>query len=324
LVVVEKSPHESFPAELEAKIKKRRPIIFWPKGLSLPLDVFTPRDKTASRSRFGLPTDRTIILLAGAGANDPPAKLEPMLSALEPLTSRDLLFVSIGRFDNSPTDQTLRIWNLNETMDDSDRAAAIGAADIVLDSGSGAASLEAAACGRPSIGFGSPNTIMHGLSGLISADSQAMTSHLRTLAEDSVLRNRMGAWARIWVENEFSPAAEYHRLFLRLDEAGLIEQLRLPPKISFQRDGFESPPVPTPGRATIADPVLSSQIAALKAERDSLQATVQGVTETRLWRMVAVVYPMYQRVLGSRGMPKFVRNGIQKMGNWIAARPKNA
>jgi ADP-heptose:LPS heptosyltransferase len=323
LIIVEErgEPRED---DVEKSLANRWPIIRWPGSLSVPLDIFAPQDKSASRKRFGLPPECTIVLLAGSASNDPPAKLAPFVADLEPLVSDNLLIVSIGRFDIAPQKQSVRIWNLGESTDAQDRASAYCAADIVLDASSGIASLEAAACGIPSVRLEHAATLSHETSGFIATDSAAATSYLRQLIEDSALQNRMGIWAHIWAENEFSPASEFHKLFLRLDAAGLIDRLNLPPKISFQREIIELPEIRIPELGAVVDPALTSLLAALQAERDSLRQTIDGVTQTRLWRMVAVIYPKYQRILGSRGVPRFVRNGVQKLGNWFANRPKKA
>jgi hypothetical protein len=74
----------------------------------------------------------------------------------------------------------------------------------------------------------------------------ALANAIRRLYMDANLRARMGAWGRLYVENEWSPEAAYYHLFLAWRELGLLEKWGMGPKIN-----FHGQPEPTSKPTTI-------------------------------------------------------------------------
>ena len=320
-----------------------------PRVISLrngvPTEIFKPRDKTMCRELLGLPQDRFIVLFSASHLSDRRKGLHHLMEALAELGLPDLLAVCIGHFDQPPEARGFEIRSMGFVGDPLSLARLYSAADLFVGPSLmetfGQVFVESAACGTPSIGYadagGVAEAVSDGLSGCLASptDSRSLAKCIAALHDDPKLRQHMSRWGRLWVENEFSYQAVYQRWFAEARRVGLIDELGIPPKVKFFSTSVAPPqvkylePVAAAPSAPAPQPVfaggedfttLQSRIASLEAERDSLRMSYYGVTQTRLWRMVAWAYRYYQQIMNSRFVPGFVRRGIAAMAGWLSHR----
>ncbi|MEX2220088.1 MAG: glycosyltransferase [Phycisphaerales bacterium] len=195
------------------------------------LDTFRPRDKGACRDVLGLPRDRFIIMTSASSVSDPRKGLAHLARAMDLLRLDDALVAAVGWFADgeSPPIPGMRAMGY---MQDAQRLAMLyAAADLFvgpsLEEAFGQVYIEAAACGTPSVGYpvgGKPEAILDGLSGRLArgATSEALAEAIDELYRQPALRDDMGRWGRLWVENEFSMHASYHRLLTVMKAQGLV------------------------------------------------------------------------------------------------------
>jgi glycosyltransferase involved in cell wall biosynthesis len=205
------------------------------------LGVFRPRGRNACRDMLGLPRDRFVILTAAASLEDRRKGVPLLAEALRLLGLRDVLVVGVGyvRPGAAPPISGMRIVG---HVDRPARLAALfSAADLFVapstEEALGQVFVEAAACGTPSIGFdvgGVPEALSHGVSGLLAEriDAPALAHAIETLFADPALREDMGRWARLWVENEWSFSAAWSRFAAVLRESGVGDRIGLARKTS--------------------------------------------------------------------------------------------
>jgi hypothetical protein len=110
-----------------------------------------------------------------------------------------------------------------------------------------------------------------------------------------------------------------------------MQKLAYVPRISSLYDNMLQRPItylqtggqrligPTPTKATYLQ--LQNHLASVENERDSLRQTLHVVTQTRMWRLLSVLYPAYQKIINNAAIPRFLRSGLVKTGNWLARRP---
>ncbi len=218
-----------------------------------PLDIFYPREQRLCRELFDLPQDRFIILASGTTVSDPRKGIKHLAAALHRLQLPDVLVVAIGHLqkDQPPPIPGLRTLGY---IDDPRRLAMLySAVDLFvgpsLEEAFGQVFIEAAACGTPSVGYpvgGVPEAVVDGLTGRVAAavHPDALAEAIEELYRHPDWRRQLGGWARLYVENEYSLAAAYHRLFTELTRLGVRDQLGLAPKIAL----LPEPPVVGPAK----------------------------------------------------------------------------
>lgn len=204
------------------------------------LDTFRPRDKGDCRDMLGLPRDRFIIMSSGSSVSDPRKGIAHLAEALRVLDLEDMLVVSVGWFSPGETPPIPGMRAMGYMKDPQQLAALYAAADLFvgpsLEEAFGQVYIEAAACGTPSVGYpvgGKPEAILDGLSGRL-AESVNPASLARAIGElygNPALRTNMGTWGRLWVENEWSMHASYHRLLATMRSQGIADRLKLGTKI---------------------------------------------------------------------------------------------
>lgn len=210
--------------------------------LSFPLDVFQPLDKNTCRRMLGLPEDRFIVMMSG-DVGDKRKRAQMAFDALKELFFDNLTVIATGW---TPPDAQLwlkdvrRVGHIREAEK---LAQYYAAADLYISPSSGETFgqvfLEAIACGTPTIGFansGIREAVREGVTGMLSVEETvpALANAIRKLYGNAELRDKIAAWGRIYVENEWSPEAAYYHLFLAWRELGLLKEWGMPPKISFQ------------------------------------------------------------------------------------------
>lgn len=216
------------------------------------LDVFRPRPKSVCREALGLPRDAFIIMSSASSLADSRKGLAHLAQALELLKLPDTLVVSPGWAapDQAPPIPGMRAMGY---MKDPQRLARLySAADLFvgpsLEEAFGQVFIEAAACGTPSVGYpvgGKPEAILDGVSGRLadSVSPASLADAIEELYGDPALRANMSRWGRIWAENQWSMAASAHRIFTVLRRQGLVDSLRLAPRLNLVN---EPRPVPEP------------------------------------------------------------------------------
>jgi hypothetical protein len=307
----------------------------------LPVDLFKPQDRTMCRNLLGLPQDRFVILvsphLPGSGAGH---GIKHLLTALETLKLPDLVVVFMGEAPAGAAGRGFETQTMEPKLEPEQLAMFYSAADLVvcpsvIDTFAQVL-VEAAACGTPSLGLASPGVneaMTDGISGRIcSPEAGAVAKTIGAIYNDPQLCRDLSTWGRIWVENEFSLRTAYHKLFARLNELGWMQKLAYVPRISFLYDNMLQRPItylqtggqrlvgPTPTKATYLQ--LQNHLTSVENERDALRQTLHVVTQTRMWRVLSVLYPAYQRIINNSAIPKFLRRGLIRTGNWLARRPE--
>lgn len=239
-----------FVAEEAGRVLAADPRV--PAGATMPeidwirygfeLDVFRPRDRVMCRELLGLPRDAFIILTASASVRDPRKGMEHLAQALARLRLPGVLVAAAGWFgrDEEPPIPGMRAMGY---MEDPVRLAMLySAADLFvgpsLEEAFGQVFVEAAACGTPSVGYpvgGVPEAIADGVSGRVAArvDPEALADAIEELHDDPEAREAMGAWGRLWTENEWSIESAGVRFMRVLRGSRLGERLALGRRTSF-------------------------------------------------------------------------------------------
>lgn len=183
--------------------------------------IWQPMSREEARMRWGGPARGLLALLAAHDLTDRRKGADRLLEALRGLPEshrRKLTLITMGQVRSGDW----REWpggirHLGYLREEADRRAAYSAADFLL-FGSRADNLplvlmEAMACGCPAAAFpvgGVPDLIQDGETGWLAPDDGAAGySHkLREILEHPEQIALMGAAARRWIVNEFSPGAE--------------------------------------------------------------------------------------------------------------------
>jgi glycosyltransferase involved in cell wall biosynthesis len=200
----------------------------------LDLTAFAPRDRIASRSRFGLPTDATILLFGAlTGDGDRRKGLHLMMPALQELVSlapgRRFHLALFGvNAPAQPIKMPLPVSYLGVLSNQDDIAQAYAAADVFvapsLEDNLPNTVIEAASCALPSVAFrigGMPDLIAHRESGYLASpfDPRDLAAGIIWIVEDESRYRAVAAAARDHVERHYSPriiAERYARLYARI------------------------------------------------------------------------------------------------------------
>ena len=195
----------------------RRVVI--PNGLDL--DRFRPADRSASRSRLGLPVDRRLVLFGGIhSTTDPNKGLEPMVAALHHLAARgraaDVAWVVFGAAPNDPHPSVpCASRSVGLVVDESMLVDLYSAADVFvapsLQENLPNTVMEAMACGTPCVAFdagGLPDLIEHQRTGWLARayEPEDLASGIAWVLEDEPRRRALGEHARRKTEAEFELA----------------------------------------------------------------------------------------------------------------------
>src|SRR5581483_4999718 len=194
------------------------------------------------------PEDRFIVLISACSLQDERKGMRHLLKALELLKLPDLLLVTTGHVPESARPGLKEVHALGYINEPARMAQAYGAADVFvgpfLEDSFGQVFLEAAACGRPSIGYpagGVPEAIAHGVSGWLATrtDPPDLADALELLHADPELCADLGRWGRLWVENEWSFASAYYRFHKVLKELGNADLVGSAPDLVFHPETAE-------------------------------------------------------------------------------------
>ena len=215
-----------------------------PIRLGVETDIFRPRDRMTCRDTLGLPRDRFIIMSSASSLDDPRKGLRHLAEALDSLALDDVLVVSVGWTRGGDDPLPIPGMRAMGYMRDRQQLAMLySASDLFvgpsLEEAFGQVFVEAAACGTASIGYpvgGVPQAILDGVSGRVAASvtPAALAEAIDELYHDAALRESMGRWGRLWVENEWSLEASARSMLLALRHSGVADRLGLVPRINFR------------------------------------------------------------------------------------------
>lgn len=212
------------------------------------LDDFRPRDRAMCREMLDLPRDRFIIMTSATSTDDRRKGLSHLAEALQLARLPDVLVIAAGHARGEPPIPGMRM--LGYVQDRRRLAMMYGAADVFvgpsLEEAFGQVFIEAAACGVPSAGYavgGKPEAIIDGMTGRLAREvkPEALTEILTEMYRDAAGRAAMGAWARVWAENEWSMSASYSRLVQVMRQAGVWQKLGLGRRIGLSVHDEEAP-----------------------------------------------------------------------------------
>lgn len=219
-----------------------------PFRLSFPIDVFRPRDRRTCRSRLGLPEDRFIVVLSG-DLYDKRKNTQLALRAVEALELPNVTVISLG-YVMAGESFAIDVRRPGHLNDPDLLAAYYAAADVLVAPSAeetfGQVFIEAAACGTAVVGIrgsGMQEAVVDGVTGILvdEISIEALGAAILELYRRPKLRQDMGDWGRIYVENEWSPEASYYHMFQAWRRLGLLDKLGVQPKIAFQMSPRKAP-----------------------------------------------------------------------------------
>ena len=142
---------------------------------------FKPGDRTDARNALSLPTNKKLLLFAGANTQDPRKGFTYFQEAMRhpDLADTEVMILGKGKAENFK-DMPVKVHFLGKISDASQMVQAYNAADMLivpsLEDNLPNTIMEAMACGTPAIGFGTggiPEMIGHLESGFISTPKSA-------------------------------------------------------------------------------------------------------------------------------------------------------
>ena len=238
--------------------------------LAFPTGAFRPGDRAALRRRLGLPADGVLVMFAAVIADAPGKGFADLAATLRRVARPGVGFVAVGRLDDPAALGLPDLVAVGPIGDEAGLAQWYGACDIYvtasLNETLGQTPVEAGLCGIPTVAYrasGLTTAVIDGVSGiLVPQVPGALADALAKLIDDAPLRRRMGAYARIALENRFSHASAALRFNDVLRAHGLLPaaadgRLRFSPdllgRFAFARDRHpgESGTVPAPSPAPI-------------------------------------------------------------------------
>lgn len=200
----------------ESPLLGRYPVVRIPNGVDI--GTFAPTPKAIARRELGLPEDGTLVLFSGTEARKGGALLalarERLAAAGVPV-----VFVTVGH-DQSGESSRIDALHLGQIADDRKLARIYSAADIFALPARADnlpnTILEAFACGTPAVSFdvgGVRDAVRHLETGYLarSGDVGDLVAGIAALAQDSVLRLRLGGNALALARSEFSLALQGER-----------------------------------------------------------------------------------------------------------------
>lgn len=198
--------------------------------LGFPTGVFKPGDRRALRRTLGLPEHDVLILISAVIVDGPDKGFGDLVACLRSVSRPGLGFVAIGRLDDPARLGLPNLFSPGPVGEESRLAEWYGACDLHVTASRletlGQTAVEAGLCGTPTIAYragGLTTAIIDGVSGRLVEDRPgAMAEAIAELVADAPLRRRLGAFARIALENRFSLASAAMSLDRVFRERGLV------------------------------------------------------------------------------------------------------
>ncbi|MDQ0442272.1 glycosyltransferase [Methylobacterium persicinum] len=205
-----------------------------PVSLAFPTGIFRPGDRASLRRQLGLPETDVLILVSSVIVDGPDKGFSDLREALHAVAGPGVAVVAIGRLDDPAKFGLDRLYAPGLIGSEEDLAAWYGACDLHVTASRhetlGQTPIEAGLCGVPTLAYrtsGLMTSVIDGVSGrLVAVAPGALAQALAELVADSTARAALGAFARIALENRFSPAAAAISLDAVLCARGVIARDR--------------------------------------------------------------------------------------------------
>lgn len=161
------------------ELAENSPLTQGHKVISIPNPIdtqkYSPEDKTETKHKLGLPTDKKIILFAAVKASDKRKGMDYLIEAGRRMENNDVSFLIAGT-NGDEIAQQLPASSINAGFVTSDKMSGLyNAADVFvtpsLQENLPNTIMEAMACGTPCVGFnigGIPEMIDHGKNGYVA------------------------------------------------------------------------------------------------------------------------------------------------------------
>lgn len=209
--------------------------------LGAPVEVFKPVDKAAARTVLDIKKHHFVIAFSVSSLGEERKGGQFLIDALSGLGRRDITVLVIGNLDVKFDIPGAEIVSLGYVNDNALLNIALNAADVYVGPSTeetfGQVFIEAALSGTPSIGFnvtGVPDAIRDGVTGILVQPSAVnLRNAVTKLYDDRALCEKLGRWARIYAESEYSIEASYRSLFVAFRECGTVDNIGVPHKIGF-------------------------------------------------------------------------------------------
>ncbi len=206
------------------------PAVTRPVSLAFPTGIFRPGDKAALRRRLGLPEGDVLILVSSVIVDGPDKGFTDLRDALRAVARPGVGVVAIGRLDDPSKFGIDNLFAPGLVASEDALAAWYGACDLHVTASRhetlGQTPIEAGLCGVPTLAYrtsGLTTSVLDGVSGrLVEPQPGALAEALADLVADGAGRQALGAFARIALENRYSPAAAALSLDAVMRERGLI------------------------------------------------------------------------------------------------------
>lgn len=197
--------------------------------LAFPSGVFRPGDRATARRALGLPPDDVLVMFAAVIADAPGKGFTDLAAALRQVAGQGIGFVAVGRLDDPGVFGLDGLVAAGPVGDEETLALWYRACDVYVTASRnetlGQTPVEAGLCGIPTVAYavsGLTTAVIDGVSGiLVPAEPGALAAALADLVADAPKRRRLGAFARIALENRNSYAAAAMRLRDVLAEHGV-------------------------------------------------------------------------------------------------------
>ncbi|SFL94331.1 Glycosyltransferase involved in cell wall bisynthesis [Methylobacterium pseudosasicola] len=204
--------------------------------LAFPTATFRSGDRTALRRRLGLPEGDVLILISAVIVDGPDKGFSDLRTALQAVARPGVGVVAIGRLDDPARLGVPNLFAPGLIADEATLAAWYGACDLHVTASRhetlGQTPIEAGLCGVPTLAYrtsGLTSAVIDGVSGrLVPVKLGALAQALAELVKDGAARARLGAFARIALENRHSPAAAALSLDGLFRDRGLLADTARP------------------------------------------------------------------------------------------------
>ncbi|WP_245516393.1 glycosyltransferase [Methylobacterium segetis] len=199
-------------------------------ALAFPTGVFAPGDRAALRRRLGLPADDVLVMFSAVIVDAPDKGVADLVDALRRVARPGIGFVAVGRLDDPARLGLPNLHAPGPIGEEAELAAWYGACDLHVTASRletlGQTPIEAGLCGTPTLAYratGLTTAVIDGVTGrLVPEVPGALAAALDELVSDGAARRRLGAFARIALENRFSYAAASMSIEAALATSGIL------------------------------------------------------------------------------------------------------
>ncbi len=210
----------------KGSLLRKFPVSVIPYGVDT--ELFKPRDRESSRTRFGVPLDANVVLFVADWAGEKRKGMEILLSAMEQLAGVPKLhFVAAGRGVRD-VPGSARFTIVDHIADDELMSHLYSCADLFvipsLQDNFPNTALEAISCGTPVLGFdvgGLPDFIKEGESGRLipRGNATALGNAISAMLDDHGLLSSLREHSRTLAVKEYAlkiQASKYLALYTEL------------------------------------------------------------------------------------------------------------